>query len=356
MRTRYDGVVADSTTPEELLDSFAAKLVETLQVEAPMHRLWYDLRTQSMFEETLREAVLMIDQNLQDMIWRVVTRYAELAERSRPSTSPAWRVLDGLFQQALLGLPLRRRDHDHQSCLQYDRVTQILRVRAQQELSPTSYKPRFTRATGRMTSRPTSAPSTSVCGGRCSVPVSTDGRSAHTEEQRALVDLQVGGSIPEVHYDEQVAAAHREDPVLLVGGAGDGAERGVRERGLVRRSSASRRYAASSCACRPPVLSDQSSLERERRRVLRVGHVGRVPARAANSAPALGGRAASSGSGWQVKNCHGVAAAHSSPMNSIGVNGGQRQQRRADAAGRGEQRSEIRSPVARLPIWSWFCR
>ena len=26
-----------------------------------MHRLWYDLRTQSMFEESLREAVLMID-------------------------------------------------------------------------------------------------------------------------------------------------------------------------------------------------------------------------------------------------------------------------------------------------------
>ena len=55
--TRYDEVVADSTTAEELLDAFAAKLVETLQDEAPMHRLWYDLRTQSMFEEQLREAV-----------------------------------------------------------------------------------------------------------------------------------------------------------------------------------------------------------------------------------------------------------------------------------------------------------
>src|SRR4029079_18766714 len=31
---RYDGVVADSTSAEELLDSFAAKLVETLQDEA----------------------------------------------------------------------------------------------------------------------------------------------------------------------------------------------------------------------------------------------------------------------------------------------------------------------------------
>ena len=101
---RYDGVVADSTTPEGLLDAFAAKLVETLQTEAPMHRLWYDLRTQSMFEETLREAVLMIDATLQDMIWRVVSRYAELSGRP-PAMDPAaaYGVLDGLFQQALLG-------------------------------------------------------------------------------------------------------------------------------------------------------------------------------------------------------------------------------------------------------------
>src|SRR3954452_20868336 len=100
---RYDGVVADSTTPEELLDAFAAKLVETLQDEAPMHRLWYDLRTQSMFEEALREAVLMIDQTLEDMIWRVVSRYAELSGTEvAMSPSAAYGVLDGLFQQALL--------------------------------------------------------------------------------------------------------------------------------------------------------------------------------------------------------------------------------------------------------------
>src|SRR3954470_6048883 len=102
--TRYDAVVDDSTTPEELLDAFAAKLVETLRDEAAMHRLWYDLRTQSMFEEKLREAVLMIDQTLQDMIWRVVGRYAALSGRPTSMTpAAAYGVLDGLFQQALLG-------------------------------------------------------------------------------------------------------------------------------------------------------------------------------------------------------------------------------------------------------------
>ena len=102
--TRYDGVVADSTSAGELIDAFAAKLVETVQEEAPMHRLWYDLRTQSMFEDQLRVAVTEIDHTLQDMIWRVVTRYAELAGRP-PSVDPAsaYGMLDGLFQQALLG-------------------------------------------------------------------------------------------------------------------------------------------------------------------------------------------------------------------------------------------------------------
>nr|WP_227464337.1 TetR/AcrR family transcriptional regulator [Nocardioides lijunqiniae] len=102
--TRYDAVVSDSTTAEGLLDAFAAKLVETLRDEAPMHRLWYDLRTQSMFEESLREAVTMIDATLQEMIWRVVSRYAELADRpTAMAPSAAYAVLDGLFQQALLG-------------------------------------------------------------------------------------------------------------------------------------------------------------------------------------------------------------------------------------------------------------
>ena len=101
--TRYDAVVRDSTTPAALVDSFAAKLIETIRDEAPMHRLWYDLRTQSMFEEPLRAAVAEIDQTLLEMIWRVVARYAELAGRpAAVEPAAAYGMLDGLFQQALL--------------------------------------------------------------------------------------------------------------------------------------------------------------------------------------------------------------------------------------------------------------
>ena len=101
---RYDQVVDDSTTEKELLDGFAAKLVETIVEEAPMHRLWYDLRVESMFDERLRETVLRIDNALQDMIWRIVTRYSELADREvAMDPASAYGVLDGLFQAALLG-------------------------------------------------------------------------------------------------------------------------------------------------------------------------------------------------------------------------------------------------------------
>ncbi|WP_307873192.1 TetR/AcrR family transcriptional regulator [Paractinoplanes ovalisporus] len=101
--TRYDAVVSDSTSPEELVEAFAAKLAQTIREEAPMHRLWYDLRTQSMFEPALRDAITEIDGTLEAMIWRVVDRYATLAGRPPSVGAPAaYGMLDGLFQQALL--------------------------------------------------------------------------------------------------------------------------------------------------------------------------------------------------------------------------------------------------------------
>ncbi len=75
---------------------------------------------------------------------------------------------------------------------------------------------------------------------------------------------------------------------------------------------------------------------------------------AANSRrrPALTARA-SSGSVWSVKNCQGVPAAHSSPMNSIGVKGAVSVSVAAQASSPGETSADSRSPWARLPTWSW---
>ncbi len=104
---RYDVVVAGSTTTEELVTGFADQLVLTLDQDAPMHRLWYDLRTQSMFDERLRDVTVEIDGWLEDMIWRIVSRYADLAG-GEPAMLPSvtYGIFDGLFQQALMNVTL----------------------------------------------------------------------------------------------------------------------------------------------------------------------------------------------------------------------------------------------------------
>ena len=108
---RYDGVVQTAQTAEELVDGFIATLRETLTSDAPMHRLWYDLRSASMFEEPLRETVTLIDSWLEDMVWRIVSRYAELGGRELAVTpAMAYAIVDGLFQQALLGMHERSAD------------------------------------------------------------------------------------------------------------------------------------------------------------------------------------------------------------------------------------------------------
>ena len=101
--THYDHVVATATSADELKHGFAAAMAKTLREDAAMHRLWYDLRNQSKFEEAFRTVAREIDQSLEDMIWRVVTRFAELSENP-PAVTPAlaYAMFDGLFQHALI--------------------------------------------------------------------------------------------------------------------------------------------------------------------------------------------------------------------------------------------------------------
>lgn len=101
--TRYDEVTTRSTHFDELLEGFVQALGETLRTETTMHRLWYDLRSQALFEEALRDDVEAIDKSLEKMIWRVMQRLSDLA--GSPVKAPsdvAYAMLDGLFQQGLL--------------------------------------------------------------------------------------------------------------------------------------------------------------------------------------------------------------------------------------------------------------
>jgi len=101
---RYDEVVETATTAEELAGGFLGKMTQTLVEETPMHKLWYDLRAQSMFEEQLRPDVESIDKLLEEMIWRILTRYADLTQSTPTVDAPtAYELVDGLFEQAVVG-------------------------------------------------------------------------------------------------------------------------------------------------------------------------------------------------------------------------------------------------------------
>jgi AcrR family transcriptional regulator len=100
---RYDSIVATATAADELRAGFGAAMAGTLRDDATMHRLWYDLRNQSLFEEKFLADVADIDRSLERMIWRIVSKYAGLSGRALAVTPTlAYALLDGVFQHALL--------------------------------------------------------------------------------------------------------------------------------------------------------------------------------------------------------------------------------------------------------------
>lgn len=100
--TRYDDLVAGVADADELAAAFGEAMAASMCQDGPRHRLWYDLRNQSMFCDWLRADAQEIDSSLEAMTWRIVSRYAELAG-AQPGVTPAtaYALLDGLFQQAL---------------------------------------------------------------------------------------------------------------------------------------------------------------------------------------------------------------------------------------------------------------
>ena len=85
------------------MTGFLAALAQTMRDEAHMHRLWYDIRSQTLFETAFRADVAELDKSLEDMIWRIMRRFAELTgEPQSMPPSTIYAMIDGLFQQGLL--------------------------------------------------------------------------------------------------------------------------------------------------------------------------------------------------------------------------------------------------------------
>ena len=100
--TRYDEILASARSATDLKRRFCDKLAATMVDDAEMHRLWYDLRSQALFEPAFQADVTDIDLTLQRMIWRIVSRYGELrGHRPKVAEDVAYGLFDGIFEQAL---------------------------------------------------------------------------------------------------------------------------------------------------------------------------------------------------------------------------------------------------------------
>lgn len=102
---RYDGIIATAETGEELAGRVAEEMSRTLRDEASRHRLWYDLRNQSLFGTGFSDTIVRIDALLEQMVWAILSRFAELTARpSRFDSMLGYAVVDGMFQHALIRL------------------------------------------------------------------------------------------------------------------------------------------------------------------------------------------------------------------------------------------------------------
>ncbi len=128
--------------------------------------------------------------------------------------------------------------------------------------------------------------------------------------------------------------------------------------GRALRSAISSRWVASTVACGSSVGSVQSSLE-SRKVWTSVGSgtssAASQPCDANSDRRPLRTASLSRSSGKWEKNCQGVRAPHSSPMNSMGVNGEQSSSAAPHATSPGVSDVAGRSPAARFPTWSWSC-
>lgn len=99
---RYDQVTEGPSTPQEVFEAFMQALLTTLHEDTGEQRLWYDMRAESLFEPAFRADVAAIDGELRDMVWRILVRYAELAEADLAvDAETAYGVFDGIFQRAV---------------------------------------------------------------------------------------------------------------------------------------------------------------------------------------------------------------------------------------------------------------
>nr|WP_300309462.1 TetR/AcrR family transcriptional regulator [Halomonas sp.] len=95
---RIESAVSGYTAPNRILDSLAAELARSITDDLSTHRLWYDIRSQAMFDPTFRPVVAEIEDKLNRTLG-VALRAASSQGGLAPSLGYA--MIDGVFRQLM---------------------------------------------------------------------------------------------------------------------------------------------------------------------------------------------------------------------------------------------------------------
>ena len=94
---QIDEIIAGANSRETLVENFIAGFVQTLDEEAITHRLWYDIRSQSLFEDEFHNVVVEIEQALIDMVGRLLQGIDRVEKNKRET----YYLLDSSFRYHL---------------------------------------------------------------------------------------------------------------------------------------------------------------------------------------------------------------------------------------------------------------
>jgi AcrR family transcriptional regulator len=92
-----DSAINQGRVQGSVIESVAKAFALAIAQSAETHRLWYDIRSQSLFESNFREIVKDIEENLISLVSRIL----ETVDMSPGELRSNYFILDGLFRMAL---------------------------------------------------------------------------------------------------------------------------------------------------------------------------------------------------------------------------------------------------------------
>ena len=92
--------LANAEGRDAVIEAFSEGLVQSIFDDEMVHRLWYDIRTQAMFDETFRPAVNDIEENL---IGIVRSAYEKAGHVVPETVALSYASLDGVFRYLMQG-------------------------------------------------------------------------------------------------------------------------------------------------------------------------------------------------------------------------------------------------------------